>query len=43
MAGDYTPCNTISLSEVVDLINKWASDQAELSEVVALINAWASG
>ena len=42
LAGDYTPCSEVSLSEVVSFINKWVAGQATLSQVIALINAWAS-
>ena len=42
LAGDYPPCDDVSLSEVVDLINKWVDDEASLREVITLINAWAS-
>lgn len=41
LPGDYPPCGTISLSEVVDRINKWANDEAGLQEVIDLINEWA--
>jgi len=42
MEGDTSPCGTVELSEVIDLINLWAANQAELSNVIDLINAWAS-
>ncbi len=42
LTGDTAPCGKISLSEIVDLITKWASEQANLVDVIALINAWAS-
>jgi hypothetical protein len=42
LTGDYSPCNTVTLAEVVGLINKWALDEATLQEVVALINGWAA-
>jgi hypothetical protein len=43
LKGDYSPCDDVTLSEVVSLINLWADYQASLSEVVELINAWAAG
>ena len=42
LSGDYSPCDEVTLSEVIALINKWATDQASLAEVVALINGWAA-
>lgn len=42
LVGNYPPCDEVTLSEVVDLINLWAQGQASLSEVVDLINAWAA-
>ena len=41
LTGDTAPCGKISISEIVGLINKWASEQAKLVDVIALINAWA--
>lgn len=41
LAGDYPPCDDVTLSEVVGLINLWSSTNAELDEVVDLINKWA--
>jgi len=42
LVGDYPPCGEITLSEVVDMINKWAADKATLGETVALITIWAT-
>ena len=42
LAGDYPPCGTVTLGEVVAFINEWADDQASLADVVALINVWAA-
>ena len=42
LAGDNPPCGNVSLSEVINYINAWATGQADLSDVVRLINAWAS-
>jgi hypothetical protein len=42
LTGDYFPCDDVSLSEVVSLINLWVDDEASLREVVTLINRWAS-
>ena len=39
--GDYPPCGDVTLSEIVNAINKWANDQMTLTEIVNLINAWA--
>jgi len=41
--GDSPPCGEISLSEVINYINQWASGSASLSGVIDLINAWAAG
>ncbi len=41
LAGDYPPCGTVTLSEVVSFINEWAENNATLNEVITLINAWA--
>lgn len=43
LAGDYPPCGEVSLSEVVDFINLWATTNVDLAEVIDLINAWAGG
>ncbi|MBN2251859.1 MAG: right-handed parallel beta-helix repeat-containing protein [Candidatus Altiarchaeota archaeon] len=40
--GDYPPCGTITLSEVVAYINMRASGEASLGSVIDLINAWAA-
>jgi hypothetical protein len=40
LPGDYPPCGAVSLDEVVDRINEWASGLADLSSVVNLINGW---
>ena len=42
LVGDYPPCGDISLLEVVDLINMWATDKASVGDVVALITRWAT-
>lgn len=42
LTGDYPPCDVVNLSEVIDLINLWASGQATISNVIDLINAWES-
>jgi hypothetical protein len=42
LVGDNPPCGTVSLSEVVSLINQWIAGDAILSDVIKLINAWAS-
>jgi hypothetical protein len=41
LIGDYPPCDTVTLNEVIEGINKWANDQMTLSDVLQLINAWA--
>lgn len=40
LTGDYPPCETVTLDEVVSYINLWAAGQAKLSNVVALIIKW---
>jgi hypothetical protein len=42
LSGDYSPCDTVTLEEVIGIINKWAIDEATLQEVIALINGWAA-
>jgi parallel beta-helix repeat protein len=39
-AGDYPPCNEITLTEIVNYINAWARGEAELGDVIDLIIAW---
>ena len=39
-AGDYPPCGSASLSEVIQFINLWASGNADLADVVRMINLW---
>ena len=41
IAGDYSPCGNVSLTEVIDYINLWVSGEADLNNVITLINAWA--
>jgi hypothetical protein len=41
--GDYYPCDSTSLAEIVGMINKWSAGNANLVEVVNLINKWAAG
>ena len=41
LAGDYDPCGSVSLPEVIGYINQWVAGTAQLADVVALINAWA--
>jgi hypothetical protein len=43
LTGNYPPCDVISLSEVVDAINRWVVNEFALADVIHLINAWASG
>ena len=38
--GDYPPCATVTLAEVVDYIILWSAGQANLGSVIDLINAW---
>ena len=40
LAGDAPPCGVISLAEVIDFINQWATGNASLSDVIGLISAW---
>jgi hypothetical protein len=42
LIGDNPPCGTVTLSEVVSLINQWVSGHTTLRDVVKLINAWVS-
>jgi hypothetical protein len=42
LSGDQSPCGTVSLNEIVSLINEWAQGNAVLSDVIQLINAWAA-
>jgi hypothetical protein len=42
LVGDDPPCGTVTLFEVVTLINQWSGGHASLSDVIKLINAWAS-
>jgi hypothetical protein len=42
LKGDYSPCNAVTLAEVVGIINEWAIDKATLQEVIALITGWAA-
>jgi len=41
LAGDYPPCDEVTLSELVGFINLWSDGNANLSDVIALVNAWA--
>lgn len=41
--GDYAPCGSISISEVISCINLWVSGEATINDLIALINAWAAG
>ena len=43
LLGDDIPCGQVSLSEVINYINKWAAGDAELSDIITLINKWAAG
>jgi hypothetical protein len=43
LKGDYPPCGTVSLTEVVDYINKWTIGESQLADVISLINGWAAG
>jgi hypothetical protein len=39
---EYGSCDEVTLSEIINAINLWASDQFELGEVIDLINSWAN-
>lgn len=41
LAGDYPPCDAVTITEVVNYINEWADNNAALNDVILLINAWA--
>jgi parallel beta-helix repeat protein len=43
LAGNYAPCDTVSLSEVINLINLWVNNTVTLSDVITLITVWANG
>ena len=40
LAGDTPPCDTVTLSEVIDGINDWTIGEMTLTDVISLINAW---
>jgi hypothetical protein len=40
--GDVPPCNVARVSEVLNVIQDWASGNASISEVLALILIWAN-
>jgi hypothetical protein len=40
MLGNTPPCNTVSLSKVVNAINDWAKGNMTLGAVISLINSW---
>jgi len=44
LPGDYEPCDTVELGEVVDFIGLWSvgDPSAPLSAIIDLINAWAA-
>jgi len=42
LKGDYSPCNEVSISEILNLIIDWVQGKATISDVLALIAAWAS-
>jgi hypothetical protein len=41
MKGNEPPCDVVTLSEVVDSINQWATGNLNLGQVIDLINSWA--
>jgi hypothetical protein len=42
LPGDNPPCGNVSIQEIVDAINSWATDSgATLQQIVDLINTWA--
>jgi hypothetical protein len=40
LRGNNPPCDTVTLSEVVNYINAWVRGEATLADVIQLINAW---
>jgi hypothetical protein len=42
LRGDTMPCGSVSLDEVISLINKWTNDEAALVDVVRLISVWSA-
>jgi hypothetical protein len=41
MKGNEPPCGVVTLAEVVDSINQWATGNLNLGQVIDLINSWA--
>ncbi|MFZ2456444.1 MAG: NBR1-Ig-like domain-containing protein [Candidatus Altiarchaeia archaeon] len=39
--GNLPPCAEVSLTEIVDSINRWATNDYTLGDVITLINSWA--
>ena len=42
MPGNYPPCNDVTLSEVVNAINRWAAGEYDLWYLIDLIDSWAN-
>jgi hypothetical protein len=43
LGGNYAPCGTVNLSEVVSYIQLWIAHEVSLANVVRLIQAWVGG
>jgi pectate lyase len=41
MPGNYPPCEEVTLSEVVNSINRWVEGVYYLGDLIGLINSWA--
>jgi hypothetical protein len=43
MPGDYPPCGTVTITEILNAITQWAQDQLTITDILNLIMAWAYG
>jgi hypothetical protein len=41
MPGNYPLCDEVTLSELVDAINRWVVGEYNLGDLVDLIDSWA--
>jgi len=42
MAGNYEPCDTVTLSEIVGGINQWTEGKLTIIQMIGLINSWSN-
>ena len=42
IAGDVPPCNIITISEVVDCVNRYSAGELPLEDVINIMNYWQS-